>query len=332
MSISTTELNACLVENWDTETLVLYLQAQGLKLDDEDFAIIRKEKINGPSFLDLTEEKFRNIGFALGPATLLAKEAKILKTRPKRSFSSYHTQADIKEVFAKYKLGDSISSIPQFEPAIHKLEDTNEALMQCVKELRLRLKNLGGLAPDSNEAVRCEFISSILHASVSLLEGLILAPQFEVVGDETTGRVDYAIKKLLDSLREEIVCITEGKQHQVAMGFCQNLLQIESACQTNKRKRKAEEAFSDEYDYMYGIVTTATEWYFILYTTEGIYSTSEKDYLISFRKSALDNEDEFRRSVKRVMEVIVGLLEDRAGAVDEKPLAKKRRVDSILNK
>jgi len=50
-----------------------------------------------------------------------------------------------------------------------------------------------------------------------------------------------------------------------------------------------------------------------LYTTEGIYSTSEKDYLISFKKSALDNEDEFRRSVKMVMEVIVGLLEDRAG-------------------
>ena len=87
-------------------------------------------------------------------------------------------------------------------------------------------------------------------------KGLILAPQFEVVGDETTGRVDYAIKKILDSLREEIVYITEGKQHQVAIGFCQNLLQIESACQTNKKKRKAGEAFSDEYDYIYGIVTT----------------------------------------------------------------------------
>jgi len=87
-------------------------------------------------------------------------------------------------------------------------------------------------------------------------KGLILAPQFEVVGDETTGRVDYAIKKILDSLREEIVYITEGKQHQVAIGFCQNLLQIGSACQTNKKKRKAGEAFSDEYDYIYGIVTT----------------------------------------------------------------------------
>ena len=41
------------------------------------------------------------------------------------------------------------------------------------------------------------------------------------------------------------MCITDGI-----------LLQIESARQTNKRKRKAEEVFSDEYDYMYGIVTT----------------------------------------------------------------------------
>jgi len=290
---------------------------------------------------------------SLRPATRLGHFAKEVKEKKLRAYSSFRTQADVKEVLAKYKLGDSISSIPQFQPAIHKLEDTNEALMHCIKELRLRLKNLGGLAPDSNEAVRCEFISPILHASVSLLEDLILSPQFEVVGDETTGRVDYAIKKLLDSLREEIVCITEGKQHQVAIGFCQNLLQIESACQTNKRKRKAEEAFANEYDYMYGIVTTgrayysffflesfanpslvslATEWYFILYTTEGIYCTSDTDYHISFKKSSLDNEDEFRRSVKRVMEVIVGLLEDRANAVNEEPLAKKRRVDDRLNK
>ena len=89
--------DAYLVENWDTETLVHYLQEQGLKLDDEDFAT----------------------GLEMGPAMRLAKESK-----------AYRTQVDVKEVLAKYKLGDSISSIPQFEPAIHKLEDTNEMLMQ----------------------------------------------------------------------------------------------------------------------------------------------------------------------------------------------------------
>ncbi|PKC75930.1 hypothetical protein RhiirA1_491185 [Rhizophagus irregularis] len=41
-----------------------------------------------------------------------------------------------------------------------------------------------------------------------------LNPQFEVVGKENTGRVDYAIKVL-----KELIYITEGKQHQIAIGF-----------------------------------------------------------------------------------------------------------------
>ena len=254
------------VRKLNTEKLIDFLKEQeDLQLNDAHFEILRKEEITGRDFLKLTEQKFRDCGFKVGPATRLADFAKEVKEKNLRAYSTFRTQADVKEVLAKYKLGDSISSIPQFKPAIRKLEDNNEALQQCIKELRLRLKNLGGLAPDSNEAVRCEFISPILHASVTFIEGLLLSPQFEVVGDETTGRVDYAIKKLLDSLREEIVCITEGKQHQVAIGFAQNLMQIESACQTNKRKRKAEEAFANEYDYMYGIVTTGKAYYCIFF-------------------------------------------------------------------
>ena len=89
-----------------------------------------------------------------------------------------------------------------------------------------------------------------------------MAPQLEVIGEESTGRVDYAIKAL-----EELLCITEGKLHQVVMGFAQNLIQCESALQVNKknRKRKSGEAFGEDFDYIYGIVTTASEWYFILF-------------------------------------------------------------------
>jgi len=117
MSTSTTELDAYLVENWDTEGLVLYLQAQGLKLDDEDFAIIRKEKINGLSFLDMTKEDFQSYGLKGGPATLLAKEVKVLKDNTKRAYSSYRTLNDFKAVLAKYGIisGD-ITRIPQFTP------------------------------------------------------------------------------------------------------------------------------------------------------------------------------------------------------------------------
>ena len=101
-----------------------------------------------------------------------------------------------------------------------------------------------------------------------------------VVGEESTGRVDYAIKAL-----KELICIMEGKQHQIAIGFAQvsmptctrfmfkeslSLVSVtvfspaecytmRSAFQTNKRKRKADDAFGEEYDYLFGIVTTATE-------------------------------------------------------------------------
>src|SRR5256886_941321 len=120
----------------------------------------------------------------------------------------------------------------------------------------------GTLLADSNEAMRCEYISTILHASLYIVKRitekeLVLALQLEVVSEESTGRVDYAIKAL-----EELICITEGKLHQVVMGFTQNLIQCESALQVNKnmRKRKSGEAFGDEYDYIYGIVTTVTKW------------------------------------------------------------------------
>jgi len=69
--------------------------------------ILRNEKITDLSFLDLTEEKFRSVGFALGPVTLLAK---VLKEKPKRPFSSY---LSLSEVLAEYDLdSDGIDFIP----------------------------------------------------------------------------------------------------------------------------------------------------------------------------------------------------------------------------
>ena len=45
---------------------------------------------------------------------------------------------------------------------------------------------------------------------------IFLNPQFKVVGEENSGCVDYAIKAF-----EELICIMEGKQHQIAIGFTQ---------------------------------------------------------------------------------------------------------------
>ena len=53
-----------------------------------------------------------------------------------------------------------------------------------------------GPVVDSNEAMRCEYISTILHTAVSLLGGLVILPQMNVSGSDSSGRVDYAIKKI----------------------------------------------------------------------------------------------------------------------------------------
>ena len=105
------------VEKWDTETLVVFLKEQDLKLDDEDFSILHKEKITGQNFLEMSKEDFKECGFALGPAMSLAKEVKALKDNTKRAYSSYRTLNDFKAVLAKYGIisGD-ITRIPQFTP------------------------------------------------------------------------------------------------------------------------------------------------------------------------------------------------------------------------
>ena len=52
------------VKDFNTEELIDYLGRKNLKLDKDDIKILRKEKISGLAFLELTEEKFRSIGLS----------------------------------------------------------------------------------------------------------------------------------------------------------------------------------------------------------------------------------------------------------------------------
>jgi len=324
------------IKKYDTAKLIEYLQGQeNLGLNEPAIKILENEEVNGLDFFDLTEEKLERHGMKMGPATRLVKFAKECKDKKLRSFSSYKTKKDLNEVLGKYGIvsGD-ITRIPQFKPVPHPIDESSKEFKLCIDDILRRIRNMGPVV-DSNEAMRCEYISTILHTAVSLLEGLVITPQMNVTGEENTGRVDYAIKKILDDLLEEIICITEGKQNQATIGICQNLLQCRSACDMNinmnKKKRKVDEAFDPDYDYVYGIVSTGTDWYFILHSTEGIYSTSRTEYRISLTEDALKDDTELRKNVKRVLEVIVGLLKDRAVGSEE-PATKKRRVEEIIKK
>ncbi|RIA91043.1 hypothetical protein C1645_822524 [Glomus cerebriforme] len=113
-------------------------------------------------------------------------------------------------------------------------------------------------------------------------KGLSMRPQYGIVSEESQGRVYYAIKEA-----EELICITEDKQHKVPVGFAQNIVQLESAYEMNKRKKKRKRG-EDDFDYLYGVITTDRDWHFLLYTPREISKANDIAYLIEFTEKTLD--------------------------------------------
>ncbi|PKY42430.1 hypothetical protein RhiirA4_397387 [Rhizophagus irregularis] len=75
---------------------------------------------------------------------------------------------------------------------------------------------------DANKAMRCEFISAILHASIAIAKNLtsqdiFIVLQKDVFGEDSTGR-DCAIKSL-----EDLLCVAEGKPRNIKIGYAQVL-------------------------------------------------------------------------------------------------------------
>ncbi|GBB94442.1 hypothetical protein RclHR1_23590001 [Rhizophagus clarus] len=68
-------------------------------------------------------------------------------------------------------------------------------------DVNLRLQSYGTLVMTSLESMRNEYVS-----------------EYEIIGDESCGRVDYAIKD-----EESLICVTEDKvQQKLTEGFAQN--------------------------------------------------------------------------------------------------------------
>ncbi|PKC67354.1 hypothetical protein RhiirA1_418254, partial [Rhizophagus irregularis] len=150
------------------------------------------------------------------------------KDKKLRAFSTYRS---LKEVLKKYGIdGNGTDTIPLFSLQTHEIQDSNEHFKQCMAEILVRLKNYGTLVVGSLEAMRNEYVVAILHSAINITRDatgkeLSMRPEYEVIGDESTGRVDYAIKDA-----ENLICITEDKpQRNVIEGFAQNIVQLENS-------------------------------------------------------------------------------------------------------
>ncbi|CAB4433028.1 unnamed protein product [Rhizophagus irregularis] len=162
-------------------------------------------------------------------------------------------------------------------------------------EILVRLKNYGTLVVDSLEAMRNEHIVTILHTTINITRDdtgkkLSMRPEYEVISEKET---------------ENLICITEDKPQRNVEGFAQNIKQLESLFQTNKRKRKREDG-------------------------------SKLPFSIEFSEDALVKESveyqTLRNGVKKVLGVLVGLLKDRACAEDDSLSKKKASIEEYRSK
>ncbi|GES95151.1 hypothetical protein GLOIN_2v1587390 [Rhizophagus clarus] len=246
MSTLTAEYDSYLVENWNTETLVDFLKEQNLKLNDDDLGILRKRKINGQVFLDMSKDDFMQAGLEMGLAMKLAKEVQALKEKLKHVFSSY---LSLSEVLAKYNLvSEGTEIIPLFIPQTYEIKEDNKHFVLCMADINLRLQSYGTLVMISLESMHNEYVSTILHTALRIAENATnkkfsMKPEYEIIGDESCGRVNYTIKD-----EESLICVTEDKvQQKLTEGFAQNIKQLESL-----------------------IVTSARDWHFLLYSPSEI--------------------------------------------------------------
>ncbi len=76
-------------------------------------------------------------------------------------------------------------------------------------------------------------------------------------------------------------------------------------------------------------MTIGTEWHFIIYTLDDIFSTSGSKYQINLTKSTVkENPELLRNNVKRVIDIIVGLLKDRI-SVDSSSTSKRAKIKNL---
>jgi hypothetical protein len=88
--------------------------------------------------------------------------------------------------------------------------------------------------------------------------------------------------------RLKTLSVSRRINNKVSVGIAQNIKQFKSVCKTRKRG-------DDDFDYLYGIVTTGWDWHFLLYSPGKISKASDT---IKFTKMALEEPERKRVRIK----------------------------------
>ncbi|CAB5384547.1 unnamed protein product [Rhizophagus irregularis] len=82
-----------------------------------------------------------------------------------KKLRSFKTKKDLSEVLSKYEfVSGDITRNPQFIPPTHSINESAPEFKLCIDDILRRIKNMSPVVY-SNEAMRREYISTILHTA-----------------------------------------------------------------------------------------------------------------------------------------------------------------------
>ncbi|UZN99887.1 uncharacterized protein OCT59_001150 [Rhizophagus irregularis] len=172
-----------------------------------------------------------------------------------------------------------------------------------VKHLMAELRLRQDVTPldKAYEATKTIYSYSYLATGVSLYkDNFKLIPEKLIEGRNGQGNLDYAIECRSTG---RILGVIEVKKEDFMKEFAQASVQMES---TLTRKRKADEINNEE-DRVFGIVTDASEWYFMECKVD---SEGKPSFKLSEPVTVVYKDDNLQAKVEKVLGHIVWLLEE----------------------
>ncbi|KAG9071583.1 hypothetical protein KI688_005796 [Linnemannia hyalina] len=233
------------------------------------------------------------------------KQLTISLTTPTKGFSAW----TFKDVVSEYNLSEStgvgIEVLPPFtdiQAASLNSEPEKKVLENLLSEVGLRVDVLKLLG--ANEATRSMVVASFLLAATKLFEeDLYLASQRDLSGRRGNGALDFSVHPR--TTHSCTLGVTEVKKENLPQGVAQNIVQLEAALTTKKRKRGTYEIDGEEESLKsYGIVTDASQWLLLE-------CTLHEDETVTYRMKELERtvnySGEWQEDAKFVFKRLVWL-------------------------
>ncbi|CAB4404395.1 unnamed protein product [Rhizophagus irregularis] len=194
---------------------------------------------------------------------------------------------------------------------------------------KANLENIWGIDKCENEAERTDFVATILRGVVSTFDenyNIKMRQEFNISGTYGKGHTDFAITYI-----KKIFCVTEVKVADLEYRFCENFIQMQTACQHNLKvlKRKRDQ---NDFEYVYGMVTTGdNKWYFTMVTSENKFVVVTKEPLIFRLHKVKVNDEHLKSEVTELFATICGILLAKINDISPKKPNKKGKFSSTIS-